>query len=83
MAIGRHVSVQIAYDQMLTDNGTLSFASGDTLTFPNSASQIAVGGISRPPPPPSTAPITRTSRSTPAATSPRPLHLQPAHLRPV
>ena len=45
VAIGPNVSVQIAYDQVLEDNGTLSFASGDTLTFPNTASQIAVGGL--------------------------------------
>ena len=34
----------MAYAQTLTDNGTLSFASGDTFSFQNQAAQIVVGG---------------------------------------
>ena len=44
LAVGPNVPVTIAYAQMLTDNGALTFASGDTLSFQNTAAQIAVGG---------------------------------------
>ena len=66
VAVAANVPVTIPYDQAITDNGTLSFASGDSFTFQNQASQIVVSGTSRPPPPRSTEVVTRTSSSTPA-----------------
>ena len=33
LVVGSNVSVQIPADETLTDDGTLSFASGDTLTM--------------------------------------------------
>ena len=44
LAVGPNVPITMAYAQTLTDNGTLSFASGDTFSFQNQAAQIVVGG---------------------------------------
>jgi hypothetical protein len=49
MVVAANASVQIPVDQTLTDNGTLSFASGDTLTLPTnccgSYGQIVASGV--------------------------------------
>ena len=44
MSVGANASIQVAGYQTLTDNGTLTFASGDTVTLESGGAQIAVGG---------------------------------------
>ncbi len=44
MSFGAAATVQVAYDQTITDNGTLSFATGDKFSFQNTSSQVIVDG---------------------------------------
>ena len=44
LKVGPGVAVQIGAGQTLTDNGTLSFATGDTVTFSANYAQIVVDG---------------------------------------
>ncbi len=64
---GPNVPVALAYGQTLTDNGTLGFASGDTVALQGGGVRSSSAARSPPPPPRST--VARTSRSVQAATS--------------
>ena len=44
LAVGANVLVEIPGGQTLTDNGAVSFATGDTFSFVGNGAQISVGG---------------------------------------
>ena len=83
LAVGANVLVEIPGGQTLTDDGAVSFATGDTVFFVGNGHQISVGGTLSAASTISTAMIARTSPSARAETSLPPRAVEPANLRPL